>query len=245
MIELVAALLLSGSAGELPRMGPDRPAFETELKFSAGGEVFRAIEARYPDDYRMLIDQIYRDAAAHPGDRAALAASGKRLLGAFYRRRAQGLANAPAPLLNAINARQLALIRRIAREDEKLCADFASSLFIGRFDLPASYQQEASALAAAIVEAAKAGETAPPDPRRKGLADDAASAWYAQLLRDEPSGGIRTAIAADGGEPTGTPEMQCRVGAAIYASIDKLAPEQAADVAAFFLAQTLTDAGAD
>ena len=240
MIGAIAALLLTAQAAPVP----ERPAFEAELKFSAAGEVFRAIETHYPDEYRVLIDQVWRDSAAHPGDPAARTATGRRLLGAFYKRRLQSLAFAPAPLLNAINARQLALIRRLAKADAALCAEFAGSLFIGRFDLPPAYQEEAAALAAAIVEAAKAGESQPPDPKRKGLAEDDAFAWYAQLLEVEPSGEIQAAIAAaDGSQPTGTPEMQCRIGAAIYASIDKLAPDQAADVSAYFLVQTLGEAG--
>jgi hypothetical protein len=242
MIELVAALLLAGAAPEPGDAAPvpDRTAFEAELKFSAGGEVLRAIEAYYPSEYGPLIDQIYRAAAA-PGGRSAPAVSGKRLFLAFYKRHMAALAKAPAPLLNAINARALALSRRLAKDDVPLCAEFASSLFIGRFDLPPSYQQEASALAAAIVEAAKAGEGQPANPLRDGLAEEDAFAWYSELLQVEPSGEIQAAIAG-AGEPGGTPEMQCRVGAAVYASIEKLTPEQAADVTAYFLVQTLTDA---
>jgi hypothetical protein len=221
---------------------PDRKAFEDELKFSAEGETLRAIERHYPAEYRALIDAIYTDAAAHPQDRAARAASEKRLFDAFYRRHAPDLAKAPAALLAAINGRQLALARRLARDDPKLCADFASGLFVGRSDLPATYQSEAAALLAAIVEAAKAGEGQAPDPRRQSLGVEDAAPFYEQLLRIEPTGQVQAAIAAESGEGGGTPEMQCRIGAAIYASIDKLQEEQAANVAAYFLTQTLTGA---
>gem|GEM_PF-6388133 len=245
MIVLLASLLLAaGPADALQdsatRSLPDRSAFEAELRFSAEGEVLRAIEQHYPVDYRPLIDAIYGEAIARPQDRAARTAIKKRLLDAFYRRRALGLANAPAPLLNAINARQLALIQRLAREDSKLCGEFATTLFIGSSDLPSSYESEASSLLAAIVEASKAGEAAPPDTRRKGLADEDTGPFYAQLLQMEPSGQVQAALAAEGG---GTPEMQCRVGTAVIASIDKMLPEQGANVAAYFLSQTL--AGAD
>lgn len=246
MVKLVAALLLAGSmVGVSAQTGtapPDRPAFEAELQFSAAGELFRAIQANYPDEYRVLIDQYYDVAAARPADRPALAAAGKRLVDALYKRHARALSRAPAPLLVAINGRQLALIRRLARDDTGLCAQFAGTLFIGRLDLPSAYQQEAAALAASILEAAKAGDAAPPGAARTGLSEGDASAWYSRLLELDPSGEILSAaMAADDG--TGTPEIQCRVGAAVYASIEKLEPEQAANVAAFLLTQTLADAG--
>ena len=245
MMFLFASLLLAGGSADAhqpyaaPSL-PDRIAFEDELKFSAEGEMLRAVERLYPAEYRGLIDSIYGDAAARPQDQAARAATKGRLLRAFFERHASQLANAPAPLLNAINARMLSIIQRLAREDPKLCAEFATSYFIGTPDLPSSYESEASSLHAAIVEAAKAGGEAPPDPRRQGLDDEDTGTFYAQLLQVEPSGQIIAALTADGGESGGTPEMQCRVGAAVHASIDKMLPEQAANVAAYFLAQTLT-----
>lgn len=122
MIALLASLLLAAGAADALQVSaaaslPDRSAFEAELKFSGEGEMLRAIERSYPTEYRALIDAIHADAAAHPGDRPARAATRRRLLDAFYKRRAAGLANAPAPLLNAINSRQLALIKRLARDD--------------------------------------------------------------------------------------------------------------------------------
>lgn len=245
MILLLASLLMTAGAADAIQSSilpsdADRAGFEDELKFSAEGEMLRAIERYYPAEYRVLIDGIYAAGARLPANAPARAATRKRMLGAFYKRRVAGLANAPAPLLNEINARQLALIRRLAREDPRLCAEFATTLFIGGSDLPSSYESEASVLLAAIVEAAKAGEAAPPDPRRKGLADEDAGPFYAQLLQIEPSGQIQAALAADAGDAGGTPEMQCRVGTAVIASIDKMLPEQAANVAAYFLTQTLS-----
>lgn len=252
MILLLASLLMTAGAADAVQHSSmaapkDRVAFEDELKFSPEGEMLRAIERFYPAEYRALIDGIYTAGARLPANAPARAATRRRILDAFYKRRVAGLANAPGPLLNAINARQLALIKRLAREDPKLCAEFATTLFIGGSNLPSSVESEASALLAAIVEAAKAGEAAPPDPRRKSLADEDAGPFYAQLLQVEPSGQIMAALAADGGEAGGTPEMQCRVGTAVIASIDKMLPEQAANVAAYFLTQTLTggDSGPD
>ena len=244
MMILLASLLLASGTGATVQddgqsMLPPRGAFEDELKFSPEGETLRAIERYYPAEYRGLIDAIYGDALSHPQDQTARAAAGKRLLEGFYKRRLADLANAPAPLLNAINGRQLALARRLARDDEKLCADFASRLFVGRSDLPVTYQSESSALLAAIVEAAKAGEGQAPDPRRQSLSIEDAAAFYEQLLLVEPTGQVQAAIANESGEPGGTAELQCRIGTAVYASIEKLPSDQAANVTAYFRIQAI------
>jgi hypothetical protein len=230
------------SAQTAPDAAPAGPSLDYDAGQRAGGaEVFRAIQLHYPDDYRGLTQSLAREAAAKKGDGAALAALRSHLLAAFFRNRAKGLANAPAPLLNGINARHLLLIRLLAHDDAALCADFATSLFIGRYDLPAFYQERATSLSVSILEAAKAGEKLPPNPAREGLGGDDAASWYAQLLLVEPSSDIQAAIAADGDGLSGTPEMQCRVGAATFGAIEKLEPESAANVGAFFLAQILSE----
>jgi hypothetical protein len=218
---------------------PERGAFEDELKFSAEGGMFRAIELHYPAEYRGLIDAIYAGIATNPQDQSARASTSKRLLDAFFKRRVRDLGNAPSPLLYAINTRQLALARRLARDDPTSCAEFTANLFVGRSDLPPAYAAEAASLLGAIVEAAKAGESAPPDPRRQSFADEDSGPFYDQLLQAGPPGQMHAALAAKAGEPGGTPEMQCRVGVAIYASIEKLPIEHAGNAAAFFLTQAL------
>ena len=212
---------------------------------SGGGEVLAAIQRFYPDDYRQLQQALDRHAAAHPGDEAGRAGLRARLLADFFRRRSDGLANAPAPLVNAIVDRHLVLLRLLAGDDSALCAELADNLLIGRFDLPAFYQDRATALSVAIIEAAKAGEARPRDPARNGLVGDDATRWYEELLRVEPSSDIQAAIAADTAGAGASPEMQCRVGAAIFGAVEKLAPEQAANVGAFFLAETLAGRSRD
>lgn len=250
MIELiVAGLILVAASAEpeardgLAGSGRDSKAYERELQGSVGGEVFRSMQNHYPDEYRALIENLMQaDTGRDPAMRAK---QRNRAVVSFYRRRADGLANAPPELLEKINARQLELIRRLARQDARLCAEFATTALIGRFDLPASYQLQASALGALMIEAAKAGEARPHDPTRKGLGIDDAASWYAQLLQMESSREVQTTIAVNGDDGNGTPEIQCRVGVAVHAAIAKLPPDQAANVAAFFLTQTLAELGTE
>jgi hypothetical protein len=253
MIEFIVAGWMSmagvqGGAGTAtpPGLAPiGRARFEAEIRTLPGAALFDAIERNYPDEYRALIDTMYRQSAAHPGDPELSKTLRTRSIIQFYKRRTGGLANAPAPALNRINARQLALIRALARDDVALCAEFATTAFIGKFDLPASYQPRASALGILMVEAAKLGESQAQDPNRKALAEEDGSRWYESLLRIEPSREVEAAIAGEDSEGIGTPEMQCRIGLALYAAIEKLAPEQAANVAAYFLAQTLAELAAE
>src|SRR5688572_8310125 len=185
-----AGLILLSGAAESDQGRPEAaaPTSRSEAGQREGeAELFDAIQRHYPEEYRALREALDRQNAAHPADGPAQAALRSRLLAAFYRRRADGLANAPAPLLNGINARQLTLIRMLASDDASLCAEFATTLFIGRFDLPAFYQGRATALAVSILEAAKVGEAMPPNLQRKGLGGGDAALWYEQLLLVEPS----------------------------------------------------------
>jgi hypothetical protein len=132
---------------------------------------------------------------------------------------------------------QLALIRRLAREDVALCADFAASAFAGRLDLPAAYQADASALGALIVEASRLGETRPRDGDTEALTEGDAFIWYSQLLREEPSTELDIADARPGEESR---ELECRVGLASLNAVSKLPADQAASVGASLLSQILT-----
>ena len=230
------AIALSSAASGLRA----QPAAGDALR--GGRELMNAVQQNYPEDHARIVEALRRHAAEHPDDIAGRAAYARQMLLDFFRQRSDGLANAPPSLVNEIVARHVLLLRLLAKDDVPLCADLATSLLIGRFDLPAFYQDRATSLSILIVEAAKEGEKRPRDPARSGLAAEDATRWYEELLRVEPSSDIQAAIAADSAADS-SPEMQCRVGAAIFGAMENLAPEQGANVGAFFLAQTLGEAG--
>lgn len=227
----------SAEASRLPPAGQSQ--FKAEPRGTPEQDVVRAIEHHYPGELRMLIEALQDEAAAHPGDSDSREKLQTRAIASFYKSKAAQIANAPAAMLNDINRRQLALIRLLAGDDPALCAEFATTAFVGRFDLPAWYQERASALGVLMIEASKAGEMRPADPERGRLTEGDAALWYEELLRTEPGDSAPGPTEIVGGDTTGTPEMQCRVGVATYAAIDKIAPDQAANVAAFLLSQTL------
>lgn len=225
------ALALAAAPADSP------PAGAAETPSGPGGEQLRAIALHYPEEHRRLLEEWDRAA----GDEAAAVEARTRLLAAFYGRHAPGLRNAPAEILLRLNAMQLALIRRLAREDVGLCADFAAGAFAGRLDLPAAYQADASALGALIVEAARLGETRPRDGESEALTEGDAFIWYSQLLREEPSTELDIADARPGEESR---ELECRVGLASLNAVSKLPADQAASVGGSLLSQILA-AGPD
>ena len=241
MLRLVPLLLLVIAIAAAPESRA-QPTAGDALR-GGGREVMNAVQRHYPTDHARIMEALGRHAAEHPDDIAGRAALTRRMLLDFFRHRAAGLANAPGPLVTDIVGRHRLLLRLLAKDDTALCADLATNFLIGRFDLPAFYQDRATALSVSIVEAAREGEKSPPETARSGLAAEDAMRWYEELLRVVPSSDIQAAIAADSAAASGSPAMQCRVGAAIFGAMENLGPEQAANVGAFFLAQTLAEPG--
>lgn len=253
MLLLVGAgsLLMAGSAAGAAGQGkraasnstPSNAAqFEAGVKGSAGGEIFRAMELHYPMEYRALMDELYRKAEVPSGNVADLTSLSYRLTREFYGRRVADLVNAPAAVLNAINTRQLALIRGLARDNVAHCAEYATTGFSAKTQLSAADQAQVSSLAVRIIEASKLGVGRPPGPGRQALADVDARAWYERVLEVEPSKEVQAALLQE--DTTGlAAEMQCRIGVAVYAAIDKLPSEQAANLTAYFLAQSYAEKG--
>ena len=240
MFRFAAFLLLAIAAAAAPALRA-QPSAGDALR--GGRELMSAIQLNYPEDHARIMEGLRRHASEHPDDQAGRAALARRMLLDFFRTRADGLANAPPSQVNEIVARHRLLLRLLAKDDAALCADLANNFLIGRFDLPAFYQDRATSLSVLIVEASREGEKLPRDPARTGLGAEDATRWYEELLRVEPASDIQAAIAADSAATSNSPEMQCRVGAAIFGAMENLPPENAANVGAFFLAQTLSDSG--
>lgn len=219
----------------------DAPAVQAVETGAPAAEVVTAIQRHFPEEYAALLDETRRSASASPGDLNAARAARARWMSQFLKRHLDGLTNAPAPLLYAINRRQLWLTRALARADVALCAEFASTGFLGRVDLPAGYQRDASEILVLMIEAAKQGAALPRDARRQSMSDDDVAALYASLLEVGDSTQVRAARPDQDAERTEAQEMNCRVALAAYTAIDKMPAEQAANVAAFFLRQSFSD----
>ena len=241
MFRFAAYLALATALSSAAPESPAQPSGGDMVRGSR--EVMDAIQLNHPDAHARIRDAIGRYSSERPDDSSGRSALTRQMLLEYFRSRAEGLANAPPSLIAEIVARHRMLLRLLAKDDAALCADLANNFLIGRFDLPAFYQDRATSLAALIVEAAAEGEKRPKDPARSALAAEDLTRWYEELLRVEPASDIQAAIAADSAATSNSPEMQCRVGAAIYGAMENLPPETAANVGAFFLAQDLAEAG--
>ena len=111
--------------------------------------------------------------------------------------------------------------------------------------MPSAYERQAAELGALLVEAAKQGGAQPRDPIRATIDESDAATWYEQLLQVEPENHIQVARSRESDDSSGISEMQCRVGVAVYAAIDKLPPDRAANIGSFLLKQALADLGTD
>ena len=241
MYRVAIALLIALAASAAIPESRAQPSASDVLR--GGRELMNAVQSNYPEEHARIMEALRRHTAEHPDDVAGRSSLARQMLLDFFRQRSDGLANAPPSLVNEIVARHRLLLRLLAKDDVPLCADLANNFLIGRFDLPAFYQDRATSLSTLIVEAAKEGEKMPRDPARSGLGSEDATRWYEELLRVEPASDIQAAIAADSAGASNSPDMQCRVGAAIYGAMENLPPENAANVGAYFLAQALAEAG--
>ena len=229
MIAVIAAASVALVLTAAPVVEPALEPYSTaDIRSERAGEMVRAVALHYPDDYRALAEAAVTDRG--------------RLIADFFKRRAPGLRNAPPELMIRLNAMQLELIRRLARDDVALCAEFATTAFAGRLDLPDAYQRDASALGALIVEGSKLGEAR--GGEGQALAKNDAFNWYSQLLREEPSTEFNVA-AGRAGERGDVDELECRVGLASLGALARLPPDQAANVGASLLADILADPGRD
>ncbi len=212
---------------------------EQGMSQSDGAQLMAAIKANYPAEYPLLLEEILRRLKASDGSFAAAHLIGAQVMRAFVQRHSPDLVNAPPESLKRINARQLELIRGLARDQLALCAEYATTGFTGRTPLPQPHLSRAGALSVMLIEASRAGSVRPREPGRGTLSGEDARAWVDSVRR---IGTAQDVLDAMGQASSGLPssdDVRCRLGVAVYAAIDALPTEQAARVAAYFLEQGL------
>jgi hypothetical protein len=202
---------------------------------SEGAQLMLAVKANYPAEYPLLLEEILRRIKASDGSFAASHLIGAQVMRAFMKRHSPELINAPPEMLKRINARQLELIRGLARDHVALCAEYATTGFTGRTPLPQPYLSQAGALSVMFIEASKAGAGRPSETGRGTLAVQDAQAWVDAVRRIGTSQDVLDALGHAGDSPPPPQDVSCRIGVAVYAAIDALPVEQAGRIAAYFL----------
>ncbi|MBA3678268.1 MAG: hypothetical protein H0W74_12845 [Sphingosinicella sp.] len=249
--KILAASVLSGLAMASPVQAQPVPAapasmnakelqlFENGLLAAPTGPLFAALKQLYPREYGTLLDEMGALTLARLGDPAKLRAIGPDAMAKVFQRKTPDVINAPPLMLAKINQGQLDLIRALKAGHPRECAQFVMTGFDAQTVLPPTLHAKAVGVSVATLEAAKAGRELPRDPSRGSLNEQARRAWLAKMKEVAPSARIGQIIMDDAAQQSATAEEKCQVGEAIYTAIEKLPPEQAANIGAFMLAQSL------
>lgn len=215
-----ASILLAAAApaAAQPTSGPPEPVLE-------------ALRRDFPLDHRALAESL---AGKPPAEARALAYAG---IDRFLRGRRAAILAAPGPMLVAIESRQGAMLRALAKQDAGLCARVGDRGF---------FSAEASAGAApaglddygvALVEAAKsgAGRTAAlPAATREDFI-----AWLAAVEKIEPGVPVRAMLADRELRARSSPDHLCRGAAAMHEAVAALPPAAAERVARTLLSSVV------
>ena len=204
---------------------------EKGLKSSPAAPAMAAVKRYYPEEYRLMLEEMLARIKASDGSFAAAHLIGAESMRAFMLRRVPELVNAPPALLNRINRGQLELMRSLAGNQVGLCAEYATTGFTGKTPLPAPYLAQTGALSVLMIEASRAGADRPREAGRGTLNNEDAVAWYQAVHRVGTAKDVIDAFEANGPP---SPDMSCRMGIAVYAAIDALPSEQAARLSAYF-----------
>jgi hypothetical protein len=241
ILGLLAASPGPAAAQSAPAAAPtaaQRAEFETGLLGASSGAIFRAIKREFPQDYEAMLTDMLRQAMASSEDVAALERVGFNAVRTFYVTRLREILNAPAPALNAYNARELALLKTLSEQDKALCSMYATTGFQPGTQVPPAVQPAMLDVGLAMIGAAKAGIGRPVDPQRGHMAAEDGTALVAKLRELDPSETMRRYLAGDQ-TAIADPVEGCRVGIVLYTAIAALPAEQSARVTANIIQSSL------
>ena len=183
------------------------------------GPILEAMRRDFPLDHQALAATL---AGKAPDEARRLAYAG---IDRFLRGRRDSILRAPGPTLIAIEARQGALLRTLAKQDVRLCASvgdrgfFSSEASAG--PVPAGLEDYGIAL----VEAARAGAgAAPPAPQ---ASKEDFIAWLEAVAKIEPEVPVRAMLADPALRSRSSPEHLCRGAAAMHEAVASLPADRA------------------
>lgn len=219
LLAAVSILLAAvAPAAAQPPSGPPEPVLE-------------ALRRDFPLDHRALAANL---AGKPPSEARRLAYAG---IDRFLRGRRAAILAAPGAVLVAIESRQGAMLRALAKQDLGLCAGVGDRGF---------FSAEASAGAApagldeygiALVEAAKAG--AGRTPAQPAATREDFLAWLAAVEKIEPGVPVRAMLADRELRARSSPDHLCRGAAAMHEAVAALPPATAERVARTLLSSVV------
>lgn len=202
---------------------------------AAPGLTLEAMRRDFPLDHRAIDSTL---AGKAPDEARRLAYAG---IDRFLRSRRSAILAAPGSLLVAIEARQGAMLRALAKQDVRLCAVIGDRGFFSSEAAAAMPPPGLDAYGAALIEAAKAGTgTARSAPL--ATAEDF-QAWLAAVRKIEPDVPVWEMLTDRELRAKASPDHLCRGAAAMHEAVGDL-PAQGSERVARTLLSSVIGSGA-
>ncbi len=180
-----------------------------------------AMRRDFPLDHQALAATL---AGKTPDEARRLAYAG---IERFLRSRRAAILAAPRPSLIALEARQGALLRALAKRDVQLCASVGDRGFFSSQALAGAAPPGLDEYGIALVEAAKAGSTSAAAAASAVMEREDFLAWMAAVEKIEPQVPVRTMLLDRSVRLASSPDHLCRGAAAMHEAVASLPPERA------------------
>jgi hypothetical protein len=189
-----------------------------------------ALRRDFPLDHQALAASL---AGKPPAEARRLAYAG---IDRFLRSRRAAILAAPGPALVAIEARQGAMLRALAKQDLGLCASVGDRGFFSTEAVAGAAPAELDEYGIALVEAAKAGAGRAAQP---GATKEDFLAWLAAIEKIEPGVPVRAMLADRELRARSSPDQLCRGAAALHEAVAALPPEAGERIARTMLSSVV------
>ena len=226
-------------AGGLPPgvTAADRASFERGL-LSADNGLFARMKRDFAREYEVMIRDLLVQAKTSDGNKQVMEQAGFRAIRGFYTAKLSAIVNAPAPVLNDFNARELNFVRKLAAQDVSLCRMYVMTGFGPGTVVPAGLRPEMAQIGLGMLAAAKAGAGRPVDPARGQPPGGDMAPWFAKMRELDPSDEMQRFLTGDQ-SPAADPAVGCRLGTVLYQAIAALPSEQSARITAYLIATSV------
>lgn len=217
---------------------PERVDRELQAHPQAG-ELYRAVKASYPSEYQAFLRRV--TTVAKSGNGAAVETEAFNFTRQLTIDHLEGFSRAPSGQIVAVARQYSLLVSTLQRTDVNLCARFINEgLSPGTRPPP-----EATAILGRIgvmqIQASRAGETRPSDPR-PDLTEQEAAALFREIERRSPS--VSRLLADERALASAPPAQQCAAGLAIYETVAAMPPDAAAKATVTLIRHSFTPAPA-
>lgn len=200
------------------------------------GPILDAMRREFPIDHQALAATL---AGKPPEEARRLAYAG---IERFLLSRRDWILAAPGPRLVAIEARQGAMLRALAKQDVRLCATVGDRGFFSSEALAGAAPPGLDDYGAALIEAAKAGAASARSAPAAATREDYL-AWLAAVEKIEPGVPVRAMLGDRALRTASSPDYLCRGAAAMHEAAASLPGRRGERVSRTLLGSVIGSAG--